>query len=311
VRPVRSRRRRSRHCRVRRLQPDVHWHEDAVVVVDPLDGLTMTVSSGAFPIALKVTIGSSSNTNLPTANGIAPISPVVHVVTSAGGCANGMITFKVPATVATNTFPVVVLYDSATKAIEPMTTIAYDGSSVTAITGHLSQANTLSPSAAHIAGRGRAMASGNASDGMDISYGVYAIPSTVLHQDWDTHFRPGINDWEIPAYPTEPEKRGTRLGVVATELWYFNTRASATPLNGRFPAVRNVPLSDTIGFHWASLIDNQVDNEYNSYASAAYAVYTNGPADADTLQFNQIRASFAETGTTRRWPPAAPILYAA
>jgi hypothetical protein len=259
---------------------------------DPLNGLTMTVSSGAFSGTLNIVIGSSTNKNLPTANGIVPISPVVHV-TGGAGYANGVITFKIPATVATNTFPVVVLYDSATKAIEPMTTIAYDGSSVTAMTGHLSPANALSPSAARVAGRVRAMANGGSSDSVYVSFGVYAIPTALLHQDWDTHFRPGINDWEIPAYPTEPQKRGTLLGVVATELWYFNTRASATPLNGRFPAVRNVPLSDTVGFHWASLIDNQVDNEYNSYASAAYESVNSRAVDRDTLQFDQIRASFA------------------
>jgi hypothetical protein len=165
---------------------------------------------------------------------------------------------------------------------------------VTAITGHLSPANALSPSAARIAGRVRAMATPDGPGGtMYITLGVYAIPSAVLNQDWDTHFRPSINDWEFLAHPTEPEKRGTLLGVVATELWYFNTRASSTPLNGRFPAVRNVPLSDTIGFHWTSLIDNQVDNEYNSWTSAVYELVTKNDAQKDSLQFDQIRASFA------------------
>ena len=263
---------------------------------DPLNGLTLTVPSGAFSGTLNVTIGSSTNKNLPTANGIAPISPVVHVVTSAGGYAKGAITFRIPVTVATGTFPVVVLYDSATKTIEPMTTIAYDGSSVTAITGHLSQPAVLSASAARVAGRSRPMSGGTAAGGPDslaVAYGVYAIPAAVLNQDWDTHFRPGINDWEMPAIPTEGAPGSTLLGVAATELWYFNTRASSTPLNGRFPVVRNASLSDTIGFHWTSLIDYLVDNQVNSYLSSAYIAVTNGHANRDSLQFDQIRASFA------------------
>lgn len=261
---------------------------------DPLNGLTLTVPSGAFSGTLNVTIGSSTNKNLPTANGIVPISPVVHVVTSAGGYAHGAISFKIPATVAPNTFPVVVLYDSATKTIEPMTTIAYDGNSVTAITGHLSQPSVLS--AAGVAGRSPPMAAGTAAGGPDslnVSYGVYAIPMAVLDKDWDTHFRPGINDWEMPAAPTEGAPGSTLLGVAATELWYFNTRASSTPLNGRFPAVRNAPLSDKIGFHWTSLIDYLVDNQVNSYLSSAYIAVTHGHANRDSLQFDQIRASFA------------------
>ncbi len=263
---------------------------------DPLNGLTLTVPSGAFSGALTITIGSSSNTNLPTANGIVPISPVVHVVTSAGGYAKGAITFKIPSTVPTNTFPVVVLYDSATHAIEPMTTIAYDGSSVTAITGHLSQPTVPSASAARVAGRSRPMAGGAAGgakpDSLFIAFGVYAIPVRLLNQDWDTHFRPGVNDWEMPVAPTEAAPNIPLLGAAATETWYFNSNASATPLNGRFAAVPNAPLSDTIGYHWTSAIDNQVSNEINSYLSTAYKAVTNSPAGADSLQFDQIRASF-------------------
>ena len=260
---------------------------------DPLNGLTMTIPSGAFSGTLNVTIGSTSNKNLPTANGIVPISPVVHVVTSAGGYAKGAITFKVPVTVATNTFPVVVLYDSATKAIEPMTTIAYDGTSVTAITGHLSQPGALSASVARVRGQVHAKASSGSPDSLFIAFGVYAIPYHVLNQDWDTHFRPGVNDWEMLAFPTEVAQTSTLLGAAVTELWYFNSQASTTPLNGRFAAIRNAPLSDTIGFHWTSVIDNQVSNQINSYLSSAYKSVTKTPADADSLQFNQIRASFA------------------
>ena len=260
---------------------------------DPLNGLTMTIPSGAFSGTLNVTIGSTSNKNLPTANGIVPISPVVHVVTSAGGYAKGAITFKVPVTVATNMFPVVVLYDSATKAIEPMTTIAYDGTSVTAITGHLSQPGALSASVARVRGQVHAKASSGSPDSLFIAFGVFAIPYADLNKDWDTHFRPGINDWEMPATPTEAAPGSTLLGVAATELWYFNTGASSTPLNGRFPVVKNAPLSDTIGFHWTSVIDYLVDNQVNSYLSSAYKTVTNGAASRDSLQFNNIRASFA------------------
>lgn len=262
---------------------------------DPLNGLTLTVPSGAYPGTLDITIGSSSNKNLPAANGIVPISPLVHVVTSAGGYANGAITFKVPAPVPANTFPVVVLYDSTTGALEPMTTIAYDGSTVTAITGHLSQPSIPSPSAARANGRfvGNVAAASSGPDSLFIAFGVFAIPVSVLNQDWDTNFRPGVNDWEMPIEATEAAPKVPILGVAATELWYFNSQASTIPLNGRFPAVRTVPLSDTIGFHWASLIDTQVSNQVNSYLSSAYASVTTGPASFDSLQFDNIRALFA------------------
>ena len=262
---------------------------------DPLNGLTLTVPAGAFSSTLDITIGSTSNKNLPTANGIVPIAPLVHVVTSAGGYANGAITFTIPATVPANTFPVVVLYDSATGALENMTTIAFDGSSVTAITGHLSQPTIPSASASRVSGRriGAAAASSSGPDSLFVAFGVFAIPVSVLNQDWDTQFRPGTNDWEMPSYPTEAVPTSPLLGVAATELWYFNSQASATPLNGRFAVVRNAALSDTIGFHWVSQIDNQVSNQVNSFLSSAYKSVTSGPAGADSLQFNNIRAMFA------------------
>jgi hypothetical protein len=262
---------------------------------DPLNGLTMTVSSGAYSSALTVTIGSSPNTNLPTANGIVPIAPVVHVNTSVGGYAKGMISFTVPATVPSNTFPVIVLYDSATNTIEPMTTTAYTGTSVTAMTGHLSQPTSLSASgsAARVASRIRKGTNAAQPESLMVSFGVYAIPTAVLMQDWDTHFRPGTNDWEFLALPTEAAPLATFLGTATTELWYFNSRASTTPLNGRFPAIKNAPLSDTIGFHWVSAIDNQVDNYVNSYLSSAYLSLSKKPGGRDSLQFDQIRASFA------------------
>jgi hypothetical protein len=260
---------------------------------DPLNGLTLTVPSGAYSGALNVIIGSSTNQNLPTANGIVPISPLVHVVTSAGGYAHGAITFKIPATVAANTFPVVVLYDSATNALEPMTTVAYDNGSVTAITGHLSQPSVPSASATGAIARSRLRARGATTDSLFIAFGVYAIPYAVLNQDWDTQFRPGINDWEMPAIATEAAPASILLGAAATELWYFNAQASTTPLNGRFPAVRNAPLSDTVGYHWTSVINNQVSNQVNSYLSSAYKAVNASEALKDSMQFDQIRASFA------------------
>jgi hypothetical protein len=262
---------------------------------DPLNGLTLTVPAGAYTSTLDITIGSTSNKNLPTANGIVPISPLVHVVTSVGGYAKGAITFKVPATVPANTFPVVVLYDSATGTLEPMTTMAYDGSSVTAITGHLSQPTTPSLSASRVSGRlfGAATASTTQPESLFVAFGVYAIPVSVLDQDWDTHFRPGTNDWEMRSFPTEPVPSQPILGIAATELWYFNSQASPAPLNGRFAAVRNEPLSDTIGFHWTSLIDNQVSGEVNSFLISAYSAHTTGPGNRDSLQFDNIRAYFA------------------
>ncbi len=261
---------------------------------DPLNGLSMTVSSGAFPTTLNLVIGSSTNAYLPTADGIVPISPVVHVVSNAGGYAHGAITFTIPVTVPANTFPVVVYYDSSTRAIESMRTIGYSGTSVTALTGHLSRPSALAASATAVAGRVRSLARGATRgavpDSVPAAFAVYAIPTAVLDQDWDTQFRPGVNDWEMPAYGTEAARggSGTDIGAAATEVWYFNTKASTIPLHGRFPAIRNAPGSDTIGYHWTSLITNQV----NSYILGDQGA-TDSTATRDSLQFNQVRASFA------------------
>ncbi|HZS62273.1 MAG TPA: PKD domain-containing protein [Gemmatimonadaceae bacterium] len=251
---------------------------------DPLDGLTLTLSANAYPAAVSITIGSSNNKNLPTASGIVPISPVVHIQASTGDYANGVIQLTVPATVPANRFPVIVMYDSATKAMEPLTTIASDGKSVTAITAHMSNANLL---------RTARMADATAGRTTAMVFGVYAIADSILYRDWDTGFKPGTNDREIPANSTEAASSSNIGGVPTTEVWYFNTRASSTPLFGRFPIVKNVALSDKLGFDWTSVVSKQIDLHITERADAAYRSVTSSGASQDTLQFDQVRASFA------------------
>ncbi len=263
---------------------------------DPLSGLTLTLPSGAFASVLNARITTSTNANLPTANGIIPISPVVHIKTGSADYARAPITIRIPARVPANGFPLIVMYDSASGVIEALSTIAYDSTSVTAMTRHLSNAN-LAPKAT-ASGRVSAAKSGGgfavtADDPPEVSMVIYYLPQDVLEADHDTGFLPGSNDWDFRAVPTEVSPASTLLGAAVTEMWYFNTRASPIPLYRRFAAVPNVEFSNRSGLRWAAVTDQLVSESFSAAVSVRQASYRQNPAYDDKLQFNTVRAAFA------------------
>lgn len=310
---------------------------------DPLNGLTLSVPSGAFSAALNLTVTSSSNTSWPTANGIVPISPIVHIASNQGGYATLPITIKLPTRVPANTFPVIVMYDTTTHALEVLTTVAYDSETVVGLTTHLNTANLMQPrgSVANLIGatggqtswthaarggranlvRGpvRAAVSGNYP--ANFAMGAYAIPLTVLNQDYDTGFRPGKNDWEfsVPAVALADSSISPLGGAALTEAWYFNAGASATPLNNRFSKIKNVPLSDSLGIIWTSQFTATqriatdallaaLKATADLQADSLFTAEMNLAATFALIEQRQIRAAFAIVALTGANP--VPVIVA-
>lgn len=289
---------------------------------DPLNGFTVSLPSGAFSGSLNVTITELSNASWPRAKGIVPISPIVHIASNQGGYAALPITIKLPAKVPANTFPVLVMYDAATHALEPLTTVAYDSVHIVALTTHLNTANiqqrqaSLSGLGAHMRG---AFPAGASSASGDFFVGGYALPLTVVNQDWDTGFRPGTNDWEfsVPAVAQVDTSINPLAGAALTEAWYFNSGISSTPLNRRFASVKNAPLSDSLGIVWTSQFSetSPLAIETAKASIAAYAkvqrdsVYlsdTNPQVIYARLDQLMIRANFALSVMTGAKP--LPVL---
>jgi hypothetical protein len=151
-----------------------------------------------------------------------------------------------------------------------------------------------------------------------VDYAVYAVPAAVMDADHDTGFRPGTNDWDIRPLPTELTPDGQLLGIAVTETWYYNTRASTTPLYGRFTTLPTKDFTNRTGYRWTAVTDNAVSVAVVGYASAAYEGYLGmsggvpptptQQANIDQLQFNQIRASFALSALNGTQP--VPVLVA-
>jgi hypothetical protein len=269
---------------------------------DPLNGFTLALPGGAFPAALNVTITESSNASWPTASGIAPISPIAHIASNESGYSSLPIEIKMPAKVPANTFPVIVMYDSATHAVEPISTVAYDSVMVIGLTTHLNTANIQQVQGS--AFRVHARQNGGGSAGLAL--GVYGIPLSVLNQDFDTGFRPGRNDWEfsVPGVQRVDSAVNILGGESFLAAWYFNTGASPIPLNNRFANLKNASLSDSLGIVWAAQLGHTSplattemlaawDKACNTVPDSLIGAGSNLLATVALIDQQQIRAGFA------------------
>jgi hypothetical protein len=133
------------------------------------------------------------------------------------------------------------------------------------------------------------------------------MPDDVLMRDYDSGFRPGVDDWEFQATPTvlvQSSGLTNPLGTAATALWYFIKKPGAPKLNGRFMLQPGVPLSDRVGIRWAALLGNDYDEKAgNAVASALINKSGYSVSAYQQNQFMLMRAKFArgaEDGGTPR-----------
>jgi PKD domain len=267
---------------------------------DALNGLSLTIDAGTFATSTSVTIASNPNTNVPRTASIVPISPKITITTNQPGFAGKPVVLRVPATVPAGSFPVLVAYDSATGRIEPLTTIAYDATSVTALARNLNAGNIAPKVTANVGAHAGGVSLSVAADsGVQFNIAAYAIPAEVIMQDYDTGFRPGQHDWEFAPVQTEPLADLSGFGALVSEIWYYNTRASFAPLRNRFAVLKNASFSDRLGLRWVTVTDAAVNTDLTTYLSSAYnrlaGQKPNEQTSAvrDQMQFFQIRAGFA------------------
>ncbi len=255
----------------------------------PLNGFSITVPAGAFSSGITATVSYASNAALPRTT-IIPVSPLITISTTTTDFSTLPLTIHIPATIPPGDFPVIVVYDQATGTREVLTTTAWDANGVTAITNSLSGARILGTGSlrsnslfAFLQGPGAVLV-------------AEALPPDVLNADYDSGYRPGVDDWEFSATMTEITRTTGQLntiGVPGTSLWYYAAHPSPTRLNGRFLMQSGVPYSDRLGMRWTATLGYEFDvNAVNSVikvlSSRAASV-----AAFDANQARTIRTRFA------------------
>ncbi len=279
---------------------------------DPLDGLTLTVPSGAYATSTTLSIRSLAPTGVPTAPGFTIIGPMVTITADQTGLARKPMTLVVPAKIPAGTVPFVAMYDSTSKRIIPLQTITRDSNSVIAILPHLDGSAiplTSAPTAR----------STTSFDGLSLSTAqagapyipliTFAIAPGVLLQDWDTGFRPGTDDWAFGPISTNGTGHPIIAGAAVSEAWYFATGLSSTPLRSRYPVAGTATLSNRGGIRFAATTDNNtigfflsnIGNIRDIGDSAIIRQIRTGTGFppgaeeiiADSLTLMRVRASFA------------------
>jgi hypothetical protein len=156
----------------------------------------------------------------------------------------------------------------------------------------------------------------------DIVMFVMGIESSRLIPDFDTGYRPGVDDWDfesmalaklpflaIPKLMGELPVPIVHDGIVATSLWYYaNRRPSGPPLNGSQQLLTGQPLSSRYGIRWAALADVDMPN-FNQTGSLITTkwrdVFTDDPVYFSRLQFLGIKALMV---LTRKLPVPVVLL---
>jgi hypothetical protein len=255
----------------------------------PLKGMELIVPGGAITAPLQATVSYTPATGFPAIAGTTVISPLITVATTATTDVAAPIAIHVPATVPPNTFPVTVAFDPATGARAVVSTLSWDANGVTTMFASIASTTLLGSTEAN--GSLRAGLRGSSS----LHLVVIAVSDSAVMADYDTGFRPGVDDWEFPFATTAADTIPISVGLPLTALWYYTTKPSAASLNRRFQLAAGVPFSDAAGLRWTSEISKQNGTTYargalSTLMLAAMGADTTG---ADWNQFLSVRAAFA------------------
>jgi hypothetical protein len=268
----------------------------------PLTGFQLDVPAGAFANGLRAVVSYASNASVPRRNAVNPVGPLITIATGSTDYALAPMRLHIAARIPANTFPVVVLYDAASGAMRALATTAWDSSGVTTVLGHLSSANIVP---ARLAALRSKSANANVGGGPPAALFINAVPNAVLQEDFDTGFRPGVNDWEFPPTPTirsfgAKTSLEADAGMAMTAAYYYAAQRSAQPLWKRYQEASGVLASNRLGLRWtATALDDEMHASLLAMQRGIEVMTGHAPASPSvTAQRNELlslRAMWALT----------------
>ena len=267
-----------------------------------INGLTVVVPSGAFPVSQTIGISYASNTGFAIPARSRAISPVITFRMSDGRLAAKPMLITIPVTVPAGRFPQLLLRDVATGRQELLTTVNFTPTSVTAMTGHLNGARLMGNDGSFTR-TNSALRSAARFDPASIgTVVVIDTPIDELELDHDTGFRPGVDSWEFATDETILADF-TAPGLVATEAWYFIAKKR---FNGnlwkKFQEADGIEDSNRRGLRWVSTADEEIYGRFIDELKALIEeLKTSGVTRAELLQrltthsLNSVRNALMES----------------
>jgi len=207
---------------------------------DPLDGLEIQVPSGAYPVPKQFDVSSRPVDGHTFGEYFTPASPLISI-DNAGEYSEEFMTVTIPVEVPQDHFAMAFYYDKESGSLEGIPFKSVNEDSITIVTRHF----------------------------CDIIVSI--INNTVLDDlmksDIDSHFRPGIDDWQFTNRGSYIAKGGHCAGQCLTELWYFCEQPDGQDLtlnrrydkNGVKPATPDLWQDDSYGYRLASTAQEDIN----------------------------------------------------
>ena len=109
---------------------------------DPIDGLTLTVSSNAFSTSQSFKISSAPIVGQSLGSSFKPISPLIEI-SYQGGYSSQPMTVRVPIKIATGQFAMGFFYNKTTGVIEGLPVVDLGSNYIVVSTRHFTSGSTL------------------------------------------------------------------------------------------------------------------------------------------------------------------------
>ncbi len=161
---------------------------------DPLDGLELTVPPGAYPEAKQFNISHAPVNGHTFGQRFNPATPLI-TVENGGAYSDEPMTMRIPVVIPRDHFAMAFYYDEAKGTLEGIPFSSVEPDSITIVTGHFSW--------------------------LLVSLINNTLLDDLLKSDIDSHFRPGIDDWQFPNYGTWNTPNGKCAGQAISAMWYF------------------------------------------------------------------------------------------
>jgi hypothetical protein len=203
----------------------------------PVDGLTITVPSGAYTNTRTFTVSSAPVTGNTFGKYFNAASPLI-TIDNGGGYADDFITVRIPVNVSPSDFVMAFYYDAANQTLEGIPTIDRDATSITVAALHFCDLIVS-----------------------NISQSQLDAINTV-----DSGFMPGRDDWEFINNGSFIAPDGHCAGQTVSMMWYYTEKRqkeNAPKLNGLYDnngreKTPHIYGDDTLGYRLASVVQNDI-----------------------------------------------------
>jgi hypothetical protein len=226
---------------------------------DSLSGLTIEVPNAAFKSSRTFEISQAPIKKNNFGNDFLPLTPVIRV-SNGGGYSDSIMTMEIPIKLPEGYFPMAFYYDSETGELEGIPPGAVTANKIYVGTCHFDGKNLSDGKMPTI------QATQNWADII-----VAAVKLDELNGEYDSGFKPGVDDWEFTNWGSYIAPGGFCVGACLTETYYYyvkKLKENKSRLYGLYDEAGNgVPdknwQDNPKGIRFASAVHKDYDVNFN------------------------------------------------